>query len=828
LNIQQNGVAGGNNLYPAGQSMPYFKSTYSALALTGTYAAQGQHSLDNQAEYCYGVGDCLIGSRYVTTSEGSRDDSDEGAHPYDIQVNEDGKVPSGVCAAGCTAGSTQISLGSLSYGGLGEGRFLIDKNPAKVINNGLLIGGTGQTYPFSQANFSGTAFAVSTFFLGTSPVAPQAHNMAPGTVTVAIVTTGLPGGYASNTASAPATSGVACVADTLPAGVMRASNFEMANYTVVDATHLSVSFNKPHGVAPTIAMGGLCGYGLEQTVDSVSGGGGTIRQVVPVVGSFSSTGVYYAANNAANTIGINGTSRFISYSAAITSISRTGNVVTATLGSPMSEDLSGLTLTISGVADASYNGNFAITTNSSTSFSYSSSGANSSSSGGTASLLTGGYNLYPMAEAMQVMNATTGAVDGGNLQLAPNLVAWAMNDPVEMPHFYLGINAGDTLYLNQTMPRPNYGTHLGNEILFSGNAGPDVIGMRVNNAVGSAAYFGNGGTLAAPQSALAVVGAWQNVLSAQAGEGNVFNITCNSHGCGKWDSNYNLFALQSNAGAGAYDTVNYNPASSNLNIYMDGAQFDFAPSGLSVPALKATTLTVGAGTAVSGGSGTGTQMATTTAAAKTSGDCAKWDGNGNVVDAGAACGTGSGGGGGAVSFSSVTAPHTTIYPVATANNGNALYGPGWSGFSSNAPSFGVLGDGSNSNVQGYAGFANGAGVQQSLTMQTWVPANFSPTVNVSFKFFTAATTGNVTWGVQAACVADGTNAASPTFGTAATVTTTAPTSANTVITSSAAAVVVPTCAAGSEVVYQVFRSTTDTAAATANLLAVGLQVTGSL
>ncbi len=35
---------------------------------------------------CYGVGDCLIGSQFMTASGGFRDEADEGAHPFDLQV----------------------------------------------------------------------------------------------------------------------------------------------------------------------------------------------------------------------------------------------------------------------------------------------------------------------------------------------------------------------------------------------------------------------------------------------------------------------------------------------------------------------------------------------------------------------------------------------------------------------------------------------------------------------------------------------------------------------------------------------------------------------
>ena len=68
-------------------------------------------------------------------------------------------------------------------------------------------------------------------------------------------------------------------------------NFETANYTVVDASHITFTLNKVHAAGAVIAVGGLCGYGIEQTVDTM----GAVRQVFPVIGSPNATSLYYAA-----------------------------------------------------------------------------------------------------------------------------------------------------------------------------------------------------------------------------------------------------------------------------------------------------------------------------------------------------------------------------------------------------------------------------------------------------------------------------------------------------------------------------------------------------
>src|SRR5258707_13412579 len=111
----------------------------------------------------------------------------------DLQIREDSAVFQGACSAGCTPGSTVVTVAASSAGGTqGEGRYLIDKNPAKVIATGVLTGGSGQvgSGPGPIANFSGTNFAVSVFLATAQTIPSQANNIAPGTVTVAIATSG--------------------------------------------------------------------------------------------------------------------------------------------------------------------------------------------------------------------------------------------------------------------------------------------------------------------------------------------------------------------------------------------------------------------------------------------------------------------------------------------------------------------------------------------------------------------------------------------------------------------------------------------------------------
>jgi hypothetical protein len=582
LSIKHEGITGGSNLFPASLgNVPYFKTNYNAMSVTGTYNTMGQHALDTQVINCYGVGDCLIGSQFINASGGFRDEADEGAHPYDLQIREDSAVFQGTCGAGCTTGSTTVTIAVSSAAGTqGEGRYLIDKNPAKTITTGALTGGTGQQggVPGAGATFSGTNFPVSVFLATAQLIPPQSNNMAPGTVTVAIATAGVTAGFATNTATAPSPSGVACIADQ-PNG-NAAHNYEMAAYSVVDGTHLQMTLNKPHHAGATIAFGGLCGYGLEQTVDTV----GSIRQVFPVIGSNSATSLYYAGG-LTSIVGSQGNvSAFFNVSLQIAAISRNNGVVTVTTAGSLPVDVNGLAMTVSGVADQSYNGTFTVTSTASNTLTYSQSGANSTSTGGTVAKLTGGYVLYPMAEVLGVFDTATNSIDG-KLTLAANTVPWAANDGVEEPHYYQQLIGADETFVGQTTPRPTITQAPG--VQYESNVGPGMNGWAIINAVPSTNYFGNGGTHSAPHAAFMAQGIWQRAMDMQAGEQSVFSVHCNSHGCGKWNSGYNLFEFDSSAGV---DTESYQPGTSTLQMAFRGASYQFSPQAFTAGTINAGTV----------------------------------------------------------------------------------------------------------------------------------------------------------------------------------------------------------------------------------------------
>lgn len=581
--INQSGLAGGSNLFPEQvETPPYFKMGYSALMVNGTYNTQGQHVLAPMTTHCYGVGDCLIGAQFLYASGGFRDSADEGAHPFDLQIHEDSTVFEGTCSAGCSNGSTAITVAPTASGGTqGDGRFLIDTNSSKVITStstgGAIVGGNNSG-PHAFAQFSGTSFPVSVFLSLGQAVTSQANNIAPGTVTVPIATTGIPAGYATNTAAIGPSTGLVCIVDQTSG--YAPDNYEMAPYTIVDGSHLQLTLNKPHQDLATLAFGGLCGYGLEQTVDTAN----NIRQVFPIVGSISSTSLYYAGGSTPVVGVMDQTSGYVNVSAPIASAVRSGNIVTVTTSGNLSYNIGGLTATISGAADSSYNGSFTVTTTGPNTFTYAQTGPDSSTSGGAIAVLTGGFAIYPMAEVLSVFNPSTKAIDG-QMTLAPNNVAWSAGDTVEEPHYYQEYVTPDTEYLGQYVPRPSVQFHAG--IQYQQNNGPGLTGWSIQNAAPTSNYLGYGGTHYYPDAAYEATGVWLRTMNLTAGEQALFTVHCNLHGCSNWNSPYNLFEFDSSVGG---DVVQYSPNTSNLSIVMRGTGYSFTPSGFNAGTINATTL----------------------------------------------------------------------------------------------------------------------------------------------------------------------------------------------------------------------------------------------
>ena len=577
LSLTQSAPAGGSNQFPSDvENVPYSKSNYSVLQMLGNYNTQGQHVQAGNVVNCYAVGDCLAGGQFITTSGGFRDEADEGTHPFDLQIAEDANVFQGTCASGCTKGSTNLSVTPVSaFGTQGDGRFLMDKNPSQVITAGTILGPSADLLPI--VNFSGSNFPVSTQLVTAAAATSQALNLAPGTVTLPIVTSGLASGYATSTVALPSTTGVACVTDqgNFP-------NFETAAYSVVDASHLQVTLNKVHKSGAVVSVGGLCGYGLEEIADTQ----GQVRQIFPVTGSPSPTQLYYAPalTNIVGWNNVNNTGGFMSVSATVASATRSGNIVTLNLAQGI-PDINGLNVTVSGIADASYDGTFQVTTTGPSSLIYTANGADGSSSGGSVSFSNGSYALYPMAEVLSVYNTASSSMDG-SFTLAANTVSWTAGDALEEPHFYQSLVYADTEYIKQTVARPIQYISAGK--YYWGQLGPGARGWSIQNAVPASNYVGGGGTRQVPDAAYLGMGVWRNSIEVDAGTDAALRIHCNLHSCNRWDSTYALIAMDRNGGV--EDFLNYQPQNSTASWLLGGTSYSFSPSAFTAGTINASTI----------------------------------------------------------------------------------------------------------------------------------------------------------------------------------------------------------------------------------------------
>lgn len=169
----------------------------------------------------------------------------------------------------------------------------------------------------------------------------------------------------------------------------------------------------------------------------------------------------------------------------------------------------------------------------------------------------------------------------------------------------------------------------------------------------------------------------------------------------------------------------------------------------------------------------------------------------------------------------LTLPLKLWIPAAICNNATPA-SHGWS-FPTSNPGVPACQTGSNTQY-GTMDFADGANTL-SAQFHVMLPADFTGTLGVTFKWFTSATAGDVVWQIATICVADA-ETSDPAFNTASTVTDTAKGTTLQTNDATIASVTITGCAAGELMYVRVFRDPTtgaDTLAATARL--IGLELT---
>jgi hypothetical protein len=201
---------------------------------------------------------------------GQSTEGEEGAEGVDIWVYQGYTAYQGTIASGGSPGATRLTLSPTAGAGTqGAMRYLIDAAPAKTISAGTISnisnnrGGTPVTF-----TGSGTSWPVSTVRTTTTQAITS-----PGTHAVTLASTS---GISNST--------VLVVCD--------ASAYETVIPSAVGAGSITANFAAPHNSGAIVAAGGLAGFFLELTADTVTSdktGGTALRQVFPVLYSTSPT-----------------------------------------------------------------------------------------------------------------------------------------------------------------------------------------------------------------------------------------------------------------------------------------------------------------------------------------------------------------------------------------------------------------------------------------------------------------------------------------------------------------------------------------------------------
>ena len=260
-----NAMDGGSNLQGAGY---YAKSGFAA-----------HESYIN----CYTPGDCgdsIVSNKYSpgdsmalflqnTFYGGQATAGEEGAEVLDAWLMQGSSAYQGTITSGGTTGATSLTLSPTAGAGTqGAGRYLLDTTSGKTITAGTISAiSCGGSAPCSFTG-SGTSWPVSTV----NTTSTQAVS-APGVQTVSLAST-----------SGITTSTVLVFAD--------AGARETITPTAVGSGSITANFTAPHASGAIVCSGGLSGYFVELTADTVSAatsGGTALRQAFPVLCSSSST-----------------------------------------------------------------------------------------------------------------------------------------------------------------------------------------------------------------------------------------------------------------------------------------------------------------------------------------------------------------------------------------------------------------------------------------------------------------------------------------------------------------------------------------------------------
>jgi hypothetical protein len=520
------------------------------------------------------------------------------------------------------------------------------------------------------------------------------------------------------------------------------------------------------------------------------------------------------------------------------SLIRTGNVVTMSgMGSSVFNFPVGSTIIVTGFTPSDLNGVFTVVTNSENgsagpvaNITWTQAGANETATTlGKISQSSVGITFYPSAFIIGTNNGTS-----GNAQLATNAVPFANGDTVVGAPTSEFQNSGLNIYIGQNTPVD--GSRASQGIMVN-DAGPSQLSRayaalnNISNGVAGDMFY--------------VVGSYANdfyfgyrpadngaILFVQGGE----PVSANA-------KPYNIFV---DAAAGA--TFGYNPGASTFSLNQSltvpsiaamGSASAFAAGstvGGILPCLQngtdcpaggsgggtGTVTSVAAGTWPSWLTPTVTNATTTpivTVAASSIPNAALANSattvNGQTCALGGTC------------TITATPPVDIKYYSAAVCDGGTAYASGATRYDNQQPQAGCVLPASS--TLGYLAFNAAPTLPQYAEATVSTPSSWTGT-SLYINFYATATSGNVTWEVQTACVNANSVVGTPNFGTTVPVTTTVSSTSNgnvqTAILSNIATPGANGCPSTPTtpglLTYRIYRAASDTASGNANLLGITL------
>lgn len=597
---------------------------------------------DNVNQYHYNTG--FHGGQTEPSGEGTGNDFKD--------LFEDNYTYTGTCATGCTTGSTLIKTTAvLDAGSQGVGQYLIDTTNAPITGSftNIVAGLGGGGSAITVAGISGgsivesVAWGTVTADVNTplnSTVSPFSTSE---TFTIAIAGgTGGSGGQFDTTH-------LACWA-----GNFHDCAFPSAVGSVGGGTQsVTMPVRKPHASGSYLFQGGMAGYGFEATGFTENPTGSQpLRYPFDVVGATNSTTLQVVD-------WIAGVNHFvlIPVSAWTTQpvqsgVTNGGSGTTVTFTNYTGEYIfNGNSIIFAGLSDSALNTTCTNMQQSSvtgvgTCTIAGLSGSHTDTTGGTL-ILAGfnGFKLWPMAETLDVQNETlTPPQVDGTFAIEPNVIVGHPGDTYEQTH-HPSLRAtnetnGLVIYNPYSYTNGIGLTMQGAGVQGGGQGVTSNSAIRISNFNPDSMYQ-NGGGVQLPNNILNYQGPYAIGLQTNEGPSNTYqfiNILTTTAQQANASYCYNLWQVANASGTNYYTQC---PNSGNTLLATFGFSDNYASGGFLFRGGLANFVSgiqLNGSQTLTSVQGNGAKLQASTGSTTTN-HCAKFDANGNTVDAGVGCAT---------------------------------------------------------------------------------------------------------------------------------------------------------------------------------------------